>query len=289
MSSRRWVIVSQGRVVRPSVAGPHRHLVDPFAEGNEADTGEELFRVGKGMPNKPGWDTRVIANKYPITDFHEVFVHSPNPKKDISQMTVKEVVPILQAYRSRFNFYREKGTVMIFCNFGIMAGATIAHPHSQLVLLPPQINMDSLGREAITNTVYDGEHFHAYCPEFSQWPYELWIAPKREEVQYGDSTDEELEALAHILHVMLKRLRSIHKREEFAVPFSYNYYISPHKNWYLRVIPRFIHRAGFELGTGLSVNIVDPFDAALAYQNIDPHTDELLRKLDKRAHQKLDQ
>ena len=288
MSSRRWVIISQGRAVRPTEAGPRRSMTDPFAEGNEAATSDEVFRIGKGVPNKPGWDTRVVPNKYPITDTHEVFVHSPDPRRDVSEMQVKEIAPILHAYRARFNFYREKGTVMIFCNFGTMAGASISHPHSQLVLLPPQINMDSLDREAIANVVYQSDQFTAYCPEFSQWPYELWVAPRREDTYFGDSHDEELEELADIMRVMLKRLRKIHRREEFAVPFSYNYYVSPHKNWYLRIVPRFVHRAGFELGTGLSVNIVDPLDAALAYQNIDPHTDELLRKLDERAHEKLD-
>ena len=38
-------------------------------------------------------------------------------------------------------------------------------------------------------------------------------------------------------------------------------------DWYLRIIPRLVHRAGFELGTGLSVNIVDPVKAAEEYKN----------------------
>lgn len=202
-------------------------------------------------------------------------------------MNDDEVVPILQAYRARFNEYRDRGSVMIFCNFGETAGASLTHPHSQIVLLPPQINMDSLAREPVSNIVHENELFLAYCPDFSQWPYELWIAPKREDVQFGDTTDAELENLSHILRVMLARLRDIHVRENIVMPFAYNYYISPQKNWYLRIIPRFITRAGFELGTGLSVNIVDPFDAACAYQQIDPHTDELLVELQNHARDPL--
>jgi hypothetical protein len=46
------------------------------------------------------------------------------------------------------------------------------------------------------------------------------------------------------------------------IAFNYNYYIYHGQNWYMRIIPRLIHRAGFELGTGLSVNMIDPKDAA---------------------------
>jgi galactose-1-phosphate uridylyltransferase len=50
--------------------------------------------------------------------------------------------------------------------------------------------------------------------------------------------------------------------------FSYNFYIHPKESWYIRIIPRFVHRAGFELGTGLSVNVVDPVEAARALREI---------------------
>ncbi len=53
-------------------------------------------------------------------------------------------------------------------------------------------------------------------------------------------------------------------KKENDVP--YNFYIYHGSDWYLRIIPRLIHRAGFELGTGLSVNIVDPTNAAKEYK-----------------------
>ena len=46
----------------------------------------------------------------------------------------------------------------------------------------------------------------------------------------------------------------------------YNFYIYHGPDWYLRIIPRLVHREGFELGTGLSVNIVDPSVAAQEYK-----------------------
>ena len=68
--------------------------------------------------------------------------------------------------------------------------------------------------------------------------------------------------------------------------FGYNYYIYPHANWYLRIIPRFVHRAGFELGTGLNVNIVDPTTAALEYKGMEMRMVQVLAKL-KRVTQNV--
>ena len=40
--------------------------------------------------------------------------------------------------------------------------------------------------------------------------------------------------------------------------FSFNFYIYPGKEWYLRLIPREKILGGFELGTGVIVNTQDP-------------------------------
>jgi hypothetical protein len=81
---------------------------------------------------------------------------------------------------------------------------------------------------------------------------------------------------------MIKRLEEIYASRTFMkLPFAYNFYIYPKKNWYLRIIPRFVHRAGLELGTGLNVNIVDPGAAALELKGADSNVVEVLEKLKK--------
>ena len=140
-------------------------------------------------------------------------------------------------------------------------------PHPQLVLIPRQTNRDPLVREPIMNVVEDNNFFVTYCPDFSQWPYEVWIAPKKEGTVYGDTADEELKDLSVILQNALKKLKVKYHDQTISkshtqMPFSYNFYIHHAKNWFLRIIPRLVHRAGFELGTGLSVNVIDPTIAA---------------------------
>jgi UDPglucose--hexose-1-phosphate uridylyltransferase len=261
ISSRRWVIVAPARTARPD-DNHKKSSVCGFCEGHEDLTPDEVFRIGRGNRNERGWKVRVITNKYPITDFHEVVIHTPTDEGDLHELPTTHIGLIFQAYKQRYNFYRKNGQVLIFCNHGEHAGASINHPHSQIVVIPPQINLDSLTCEPLNNVVDTNKFFNVYCPDFSQWPYELWIAPKKTGTFFGDITDPEIDDLSQILHKVMKRLHKIYIQKKFAIPYGYNYYISPKENWYLRIIPRFVHRAGFELGTGLSVNIVDPIAAA---------------------------
>ncbi len=262
--SRRWVILSPQRISRPEDIIVSKEKKCPFCPGNEWMTPNEVFRIGDGEPNQPGWKVRVVPNKYPITDFHEVFIHSPHHEKDIEDLPVEHVSLIIRAYRERFNFYRKKGQVLIFDNHGHHSGASLTHPHSQLVVIPFQINLDTLSREPISNLVEENRFFNVYCPDFSQWPYEVWIAPKKEKGVFGDIPDEEITDLALLMKKIISKLHLIFDQKKLTAleNFGYNYYIYPQENWYIRIIPRFVHRAGFELGTGLSVNIVDPTVAA---------------------------
>jgi len=267
ISSKRWVIISPQRTTRPTDHKSKEKKKCPFCLGNEALTPPEVFRLGKGEPNKTGWSVRVVPNLFPITDLHEVIIHSPDHEADLSHLPAHHVELIFKAYRERYNFYRGRGQVLIFCNHGEASGASLSHYHSQLVVIPSQINLDALTREPLNNVV-DGNHFfNVYCPDFSQWPYEVWITPKKEKVFFGDILDKEITDLVIILQRTLRQLKKIYDKNQLSDRgFNFNYYIYPKENWYLRIIPRFIHRAGFELGTGLSVNVVDPRDAAVEFK-----------------------
>ncbi|NMB84315.1 DUF4931 domain-containing protein [Candidatus Roizmanbacteria bacterium] len=285
IQSRRWVIISTKRSSRPeNTDEDHKAHTKktgcPFCPGGEKGTPPEVFRIGKGAKDEKGWEVRVVANKYPITDLHEVIIHSPHCDKDIENLPLSHVEMILKAYRERFNFYRKNGQVLIFCNHGEHAGASLSHPHSQLVVLPWQINLDTLVREPLNNVVDNNKFYNVYCPEFSQWPYEAWVVPKKEGGFFGDINDLELGDLAQIIQKIIKQLEMIHKKNKiFHLPFGYNFYIYPKENWYMRIIPRFVHRAGFELGTGLSVNVIDPYQASLELKGVGLEVMGVLKKL----------
>lgn len=270
IKTQRWVIISPRRLTRPdSIEQPPKNApsVCPFCVGNEHLTPPEVYRLGPGEKDKPGWLVRVIPNKFPITDTHEVIIHSPDDAKDIEELPLEQVVRILNVYRDRYRAHEADGQVLIFCNHGLHSGASLTHPHAQLVVVPKQINLDSLFREPINNMVEENTYFVTYCPDFSQWPYEVWIAPKVEGLKFSDTGEKELTDLAAVFQRALKGVRAIYDNPakqhlHAGVAFGYNFYIFHGTNWFIRVIPRFIHRAGFELGTGLNVNVVDPIEAA---------------------------
>ncbi len=269
IKTQRWVIIAPTRTKRPQdvAAGqPKPAHVCPFCTGNESLTPPEVYRIGEGAADQPGWSVRVVPNKFPITDIHEVIIHSTSDTDDIETLPVDQVTRIVTAYRNRYRVNQQLGQVMIFCNHGIGAGASLKHPHSQLVVVPNQINMDAVSMEPINNIVYDNTNFITYCPDFSQWPLELWIAPKVHGKRFSDVTDAELPDFAAVMQDGLKRIKSVlasptglfHQDDAFI----YNYYIYHGENWFLRIIPRAVYRAGFELGTGLSVNVLDPTQAS---------------------------
>ena len=277
ITTNRWVIVAEGRKKRPTdakaTAALNVNKICVFCPGYERIPGEEVFRIGAGAPYEKGWKVRVIKNKYPITDFHEVIIHSPDDEVDIDRLPLAHVELIIQAYRQRFVANQNNGHVIIFNNVGEAAGASIRHPHSQLVVVPKQINIDTLALEPIINVVEDNRYFTVFCPDFSQWPFEVWIAPKARDKFFGEISDVEIKDLAPLLQNTIRRLLyhlADAKHFHVGMPMvtfkgdpAYNFYIHHGKNWYLRIVPRLVHRAGFELGTGIQVNIVDPADAAV--------------------------
>jgi UDPglucose--hexose-1-phosphate uridylyltransferase len=286
VNTRRWVVIAPSRSSRPQDKdkdidgeekavtpeeefpekdGYHHSDSCPFCYGNEERTPPEIYRWGKNDPHDDHWIVRVVPNKYPITDIHEVIVHSPDHVIDIDRFPVEHVEVLYRVYRQRYNELKDRGQVIIFVNVGEDSGASLRHPHSQIVVVPRQINLDVVAIEPIGNIIEEGENFNAWSPDFSQWPWEVWIAPKvccqrehdkGERCYFGGIADEQIPEFSRFVQSMIQRLL---KRFPGA---SYNYYIYPGECWYLRLIPRLVHRAGFELGTGLSVNIADPTDVA---------------------------
>lgn len=331
----RWVIIAPARITRPHDNQPFTEEAagQPsfakatagkcvFCPGNEWLNPGEVFRVG-GAPGDENWQIRVIKNKFPIADLHEVIIHSPSHERDIDELPLSQAELILTTYRQRYNFHmaNKNGTVLIFNNHDAHAGASIKHPHSQLVVIPSQITLEAIPREPTQNVVLQTKYFTAYCPDFSQWPYEIWLAPRNEEpapgerdslkmdkldaldaellnsrnqdqeikessgqvqenlssdskksIAFGSITDAEIADLAPLLQKVLAFIlqkfsqAGAMKQAGSDPDVPYNYYIYHGKDWYLRIIPRLVHRAGFELGTGLSVNIVDPAKAAEEYR-----------------------
>jgi UDPglucose--hexose-1-phosphate uridylyltransferase len=119
----------------------------------------ECFREPGTAPNTPGWQVRVVANKFPALQIegdldrrplgfydmsngvgaHEVIIESPYHAKDIPDLLPQEIENYIKicchravdlAKDKRFKY------LMFFRNYGPAAGASLEHAHTQVVALP---------------------------------------------------------------------------------------------------------------------------------------------------------
>ncbi|MEQ1870275.1 MAG: galactose-1-phosphate uridylyltransferase [Vicinamibacterales bacterium] len=161
----RWVIISTGRSKRPNdfrleqasiIGGEHC----PFCAGSETMTPHEVLAFRNGSaPNGPGWDIRVVPNKFPALHVegtldregeglfdrmngigaHEVIIETPDHAKVLATMSEPEIERVLWAFRERIVDLKRDirfRYILVFKNHGAAAGATLEHSHSQLIALP---------------------------------------------------------------------------------------------------------------------------------------------------------
>ncbi len=256
--SKKWVILSPRRAKRPDIARG-MEPVCPFCPGKEGDE-KELYRVG-GKIGDSNWQIRVLNNKFPFAPIHEVIINSPDHHRNFDQLPKLQVELILQTYRQRYNAHKDKGQVYIFHNHGEAGGESLPHPHTQLAVVPFEVELEiprlatsvEMAVAAKDQIFKETNHFVIFCPKTSQWPDEVWIAPKARGRAYGEIEDAEIADLAFTLSRLIQIFDLRHGLE-----FPFNFYIYPGGDWYLRIIPRVKVLGGFEVGTGVFINTQDP-------------------------------
>jgi len=162
----RWVIISTDRGKRPNdflreSVFPKPPQNCPFCPGNEGKTPPEILAYGRNGTgtNTPGWNIRVVPNRFPALGIegeldregeglfdkmngigaHEVVIETPQHQTTLAQLPQKSIEDVLWAYRDRMlDLKNDKRFryVLIFKNHGEAAGASVEHPHSQLIALP---------------------------------------------------------------------------------------------------------------------------------------------------------
>jgi UDPglucose--hexose-1-phosphate uridylyltransferase len=251
VTSGKWIVSAPRRAKRPDVAKGEEPAC-PFCVGNEIKE-EEVYRVKGEGPG--GWQVRVVKNKYPFAPIHEVIIHSPDHHRNIDELPLSQSELVFQTYRQRFQTHQDKGQVYIFNNHGEAGGESLPHPHSQLVVVPDFVKLeippiDFLKRK---ESFYETSHYLIFSPPSSEWPDEVWLVPKGKSLLYSEASDEEIKDLAKCMHRLIQIFDLRHGHE-----FPFNFYISPFRGWYLRLVPRLKSLGGFEIGTGIPVNTQNP-------------------------------
>lgn len=286
-----YVILAPHRESRPDDSKGFMPVC-PFCIGNE-ETEKEVFRIG-GKPPDDNWQVRVLPNKFPFAPIHEIFVHSPDHHKNFDELPLQQVETIFEAFQERYNKHAGKGTVFIFSNHGELGGESLPHPHSQLVVLPPDVSFELPRLEDVMSEtkrthpgsghpsaggdlssmfragggflykneklpyynhveMHETKNFILFCPQASQWPDEVWVAPKQMNKTFGEISVEERNNLSFILYRLIQIFTVKHGHE-----FPFNFYIYPKENWYLRFIPRDKKMGGIEIVSNVFVNTGNP-------------------------------
>ena len=305
----QWVVIAPGRGDRPqqfasygmhgSPDGDDGSQTCPFCPGNEHELPGIIAEYR--APDSAGWQVRVVPNKYAAfsldartTDkkpghqsqsalgFSEVIIDTPRHDAKLTTLNNHDLLTLMQAYRERFDALMSEEAiqrVILFRNSGPLSGASLAHPHSQIVAIgvdPPMLTaLENRAREYFEEhshcllcdeikgerdkalrIVETSDDFTVIVPFAPQYPSEIWIIPTRHQARFDEISDRELECFGRTLRRSLMRLYTVYGA------ISYNFVIdsagktdkgTPYLHWRLRIAPKLTHWGGFELGANLPV------------------------------------
>lgn len=262
-----WTLPGTTRDARPNeyVRGPEVRCA--FCPGNEALTPPEIARV----PGEGGsWRARAFANKYPAVTppdgLHEVIVDSPGHNGEIT-------LEGLQLWRERYAaalHFAPAAHPVLFKNVGAYAGATIRHPHTQLVVLDERparmaamkpICGEAQNPENVLVLETDGAWL--FTRTASRFSSSLYVVPKECAPSLDRASPESWKSIGEAL----LRIAGGLARKDGGVPFNVVLASDPHRplrefHWFVEVIPRYFTLAGFELATGSFIRTSSAQEAA---------------------------
>jgi len=308
----RWVVVSVDRARRPSafafsprvsVVQADTSLPCPFCPGNEGSTPPALETYGQSG----GWLVRVVPNLYPAFEgddafvvehrgpvftqattggIHEVLVLSPDHETAWEDLSEEQAGLVMAAIRDRVEEHAAVPGIrysQAIVNSGREAGASIEHPHAQLLgmsFVPRELAEEQAGFARFTGrcllctaidaeestgyrVVYSDERVSVVCPFWSGTPYEMLVIPRSHGPHLHRAAPADLVSVGRAVRTALASLQD-HIGD---VPYNLVFHSAPFRapepfHWHVHIWPKLSTQAGFELGTGVLINIVAPEQAA---------------------------
>jgi UDPglucose--hexose-1-phosphate uridylyltransferase len=319
--SNDWVVIATGRAKRPEMFKEEKKKKEtvsekdcPFCNIIQQEKPTLIFDHGqkisleKGLPQT--WTVVSIPNKYPafsksnsfnerseglyhIIDgvgFHEVIV-TRDHKKQLGQLSIEEIKEVINVYQERYlDLMNEKliSYISIFQNKGKEAGASVVHPHSQIIAIPlidPDLQASLNGSELYfkeykkcvhcemlaqdrkdgRRVVFENEEFIVVVPFASRVAFETRIYPKEHHSYFERITNGQKDHFAEAIKEALSRLGKALNDP------AYNFFIHTapcdgkdynHYHWHLEILPKTQIWAGFELGAGIEISTIEPEKAA---------------------------
>lgn len=320
--TKEWVIIDTENDIKPEsffqknediTSKPVYVQNCPFCPGNEEKDLLEPYRLEKNGK----WQIRAVQNRFPAVEDknevtcsfkginrlvqgigkHYVIVETPLHNKTIALLSIEDVGFIIKAYKDIYELISKDSkikNITIFKNHGISAGASQAHPHSQVIGLPIvplhirsridtarsyyDDNLECIFCCTLKEEIKDGrriilesDYFVAFIPYAALSQFHIWLFPKIHSANFGNISNMEIHDLAKVLKELLYKLYY-----GLGNP-DYNFIIrSSPKNyenveffhWYLSIVPRITKSSGFEMATGMYINTLPPERSASFLKNL---------------------
>lgn len=306
----RWVTIVADRAQRPTDFAPRSSQVEaepdrpcPFCPGNEEATLPALETLDEGGH----WKMRVIPNLYPAFDgdepfavhhlgpvhveaeasgIHEVFVYTTDHTGGGQHISDDDAGQMMQMLSRRLQQHANTPNVrytQAIINHGREAGASLAHPHGQLLGLPfvpgeileeqrafSRFEGGCILCATIEAELVDGgrvlfanDQVVAVSPYWAGSPYELLIIPRSHDLHLTDSSQDTLKGVGVAIRDSLLALSEVHGDLAYNLVFhTAPHHYSGSYHWHVHLFPKLITTAGFERGTGVMINIIPPEFAA---------------------------
>ncbi len=312
--SGEWIILSPGRSKRPQMLD--REAKKPRKPSPKKGCPfEDLQKSGNGIvfeswPNEQKWKIAVIPNKYPALvhgesyalDFREgiyegktgVGIHELIVTRDHDASFV-DVAPgfaarILATFQNRYRAANDghNAYAVAFLNYGPSVGASLWHPHYQLIavpFVPPHIARSLRNAERYfrkdhaclrcalireekknkTRIIGENRGAIAFAPYASRRPFEVSVVPKGHFPRFEETPEDVIADVAALMQSVLRRLRKYAGDPDLnffihSAPLGRGSYAYHH--WHAEILPHMSYLGGLEFSTGIYINLVDPNEAA---------------------------
>ncbi len=313
--SGEWVIIAPGRAARPAFLDAKKKARKPtplagcpFEHPEKSGNWPPL----QSYPSIKNWRIVVVNNKYPALEHgkicsfpfhhgiyrvqtgigtHELVI-TRDHKKNFADLSPQGAYQLARIFQERCRAAAKDPCldyVVPFFNWGPNAGASVWHPHYQVLalpIIPGHIARSLSGAEKYfkknrrcvrcdivkaeraegRRIVAENEHALALVPYASKVPFEVMILPKAHHLSFRKTPAAVIRDVAALLQSVMKRLRKyvndpdlnffIHEAPIDGKPHAYHH-------WHVEVLPRLSVPAGFEFSTGIYINTIDP-DTATA-------------------------
>ena len=178
--------------------------------------------------------------------------------------------------------------ISIFHNHGQEAGASIAHPHSQIITTPLididlhkallrsegyykkgkrciYCEMNKWEKKSKKRIVFENKDFLVICPFASKTAFQVIVSPKKHLAYFERAKEEEKYSLAEAFQKAISKLY-----KGLNAP-AYNFYLHTapcdgknhdYYHWHWTILPKTSTWAGFEIGTRMEISTIEPEKAA---------------------------